>query len=96
MDIARNESADAVARHALQLTSTKPIPISIREMQRKTHQSYREKWQDKWRAQPLELNSFKETLGHTAYADEPKRVHLPLTRIKLKVTAITHSRFFKK
>ena len=96
MGIAGNESADAVARHALQLPSINPIPKSIREMRQRTHQIYREKWQERWRALPRELTSFKETLGDTAYADEPRRVQLPLTRIRLKVTALTHSHYFKK
>ena len=47
MGMARNESADAVARHALQLPSINPILKLIREMRRRTHQLYREKWQDK-------------------------------------------------
>ena len=95
MGITGNEKADALAKQSLQLPNVNPIPKSCRELKVSNGQSYRDEWQREWSSLTTKLIYFKPKLSPTTYADKPRNIQLPLTRIRLRTTALTHGHLFK-
>ena len=91
-----NESADCLAVSSLKLPGFKSIPLSNFELRRQIKETYTTKWQELWTSMPEELRSFKPELGATAFEEEPRIIQLPLTRIRLNTTLLTHDHYFKK
>ena len=94
--ITGNESADSLAKNSLQLPNVNSISKSTLELRRLTKQNLREKWQREWNSLPSELTRFKPKLSDTAFANRPRYQQVPLTRLRLKTTILTHEHIFKK
>lgn len=96
MGIHGNECADTLARHSLALRHYTNIPLSSSEIHHRIKSGYRAAWQSQWSSLNPALTAFKPVLGPPAFADQPRNLQVPLTRLRVGVTNATHQHYFRR
>ena len=57
---------------------------------------YYDKWKEEWSSLPEQSRRFKPILGPTHHSEEPRCWQVPLTRLRLGVSLISHGHIFRK
>ena len=53
-------------------------------------------WQSRWVSLGRDVTAFKPEIGPIAYADLPRKLQAPLTRLRLGVCKLTHQHLFER
>lgn len=96
MGITGNEQADSLASSSLKLTATIKLPQSKSELMKGIRLHYHNMWEGQWKQLPATLTSFKPSPSPIHYSDIPRRQQVPLSRLRLGATILTHKHIFKK
>ena len=91
-----NEKADNLAKRAGTLTSVTSIKLPKALIYRRAEKFYREEWQQEWNKLGPGLIKFKPRIGPTAYMELDRCIQVPLTRLRLGTTMLTHGLYFPK
>jgi ribonuclease HI len=94
MGIHGNEQADKLACTSSSLENTTTVAPSATELRRQIHTFYRTAWNTQWSSLSPATTSFKPQLGSIMYMDLPRQQQVPLTRIRLGVSLLTHGHYF--
>ena len=95
-EISGNDKADVIAKNSSKLTKINDIPYSSSDLRHAIQSAYIKVWQDQWENLGPTLTKFKPVIGPTAYGDHPRQYQLPLSRIRLGTTLLTHAHYFNK
>ena len=91
-----NEKADQLANKATESQNINSIPKPRTKLKQQVKKHFENTWSRDWRRQDPTKIEFKPNPGPTAYLDEKRRDQTTLTRIRLKVTRLTHSHYFTR
>ena len=94
MGIEGNELADKIAQEALLLPHALPITLSDQELKEIISTHYHSQWQHQWQNSSAKLLPYKNTLGLSPYLDLKRSHQVPLTRLRLGATRLTHAHLF--
>ena len=91
-----NELADTLARSSLALSTTNSIPPSSSEVRHCVRTRCRAEWTREWQQMPLTVTNFKPELGEPAYANLPRLQQVPLTRLRLATSRLSHEHLYRR
>ena len=91
-----NEKADQLANKALDSPNINNIPAPRTKLHQTIENTTENAWCREWRGQDPAKIEFKPNPGPTAYFEEKRREQTILSRIRLKVTRLTHSHYFSR
>ncbi|XP_018024940.1 uncharacterized protein LOC108680578 [Hyalella azteca] len=94
MGIKGNELADKVAREALSLPQTVATLHSDRELRSMIAAHFHAQWQQQWNNSTCRLRLYKNNIGQSTYLSIQRTHQVPLTRIRLGATKLTHLHLF--
>jgi ribonuclease HI len=94
MGIKGNELADKAAREALSLPHTVATLYSDHELKRLISAYYHAQWEHQWKNSSCRLRLYKNNLGQSTYLSIQRTHQVPLTRIRLGATKLTHLHLF--
>jgi hypothetical protein len=94
MGIKGNKLADKVAQEALSLPHAVSTNLSDQELKQLIATHYQAQWQHQWENSSAKLLPYKDTLGISPYLSIKRSHQVPLTRLRLGATRLTHSHLF--
>ena len=92
--IAGNEEADVLAKRALKLLVVTEIGLSTPDIKKILTRYYLEEWQSQWSRSVSSLRESKHSIGFAAYQAPPRRKQIAISRLKLRVTRLSHEHYF--
>ena len=93
--ITGNERADSLATASLRLPQFTKVQPSQFEIRHKISAHYRNQWQREWlQRHPMET-AFKPKLSPPQYTTLNRHIQVPLTRLRLGVSQLSHGHYFK-
>ena len=91
-----NELADSLARSSLALSTINSIPFSSSEVRHCVRTRCRAEWTQEWQQMTLTVTNFKPELGEPAYANLPRLQQVPLTRLRLATSRLSHEHLYRR